>query len=1542
MRTVLASATNLTVSGVSNTNATKEPLEPDHAGNAGGKSLWWSWRAPVSGKATLDTFGSSFDTLLAIYTGDSLTNLALVASNNDYAPGNTNSQCSFNAVSNSVYAIAVDGIDGAEGFVVVRLNQHANQFIISSEPRDDFAACTDVSAVTSLLETNGTLYVGGLFEEFDRPRRAANLIGPSGLVDPTFPRILGTVFGILPDGEGGWFVGGVFNSVGSVTRSNLVHILPDHTVDPAWNPGSDGLVSTFELDHGILYVAGKFRQIGGEPRNSLAALMATNGAVIPWNPNLPNDLEYVESLALGTDSIYVGGHFTSIGGQTRTNLAEIDLLTGQVTPWNPSANGEVTTLAVSESHVYAAGLFTDIGGRTRVMLGSVDRVTGLASKWTPAPDQSVWTLKLVCNTLYVAGRFDQIGGQTRHKLAAFDIGTGALLGFDSGPNDGIARGIDVTGNILYVGGRFTSMGGQSRTNLAALDILTGRATDWAPTVERPISFLAAFAGTVLVDGSGGGFARKGIVALDAVTGDVLPWAAPSLNAAGTLSGVWAMAKAGNSLYVGGNFTDVGGGPRNGLAALDVNTGALRSFNPAPASGTCFVRTLAAVGSRLYVGGQFAAMGGSARNNIAALSLSTGLIVPSWNPNANNTVLSLLPLGTNIYAAGGFSAMGGATFYAIAALSSNTGLPTLWGPLLTDRTNYVGVGEALLGTSDQVYLGGIFDTLSETNGTTTRSNLAALNLATGTSTAWNPSVGGGEVTSLGLNRDVILVGGSFQTVGATSQRYIAAIDSTTGLPTDWRPQFDFSVSSLQVREKAYFVGGDFIQVNGRSSRSLAVFAPEGSPRIVEQPDDLIVPLNGAATLRARASGQEPLVYQWRRNGTNIAEATNSTFSIASAQLSDTGKFDVRVKNGLGVGTSLEVLLTVFQAPVITAQPLGQTALPGDNVTFSVTATGTPTPRYQWQLNGANMPGSTGPALTLNNVQITNSGSYSVTVANVGGGLISSVAALLVQGPLLPFADNLADRGILPGASGVGTGDSTIASPEPGEPDHAGKPGGKSVWASWTAPDNGIATFSTRGSSFDTLLGIYAGTAISNLAGVAADEDRGGFFTSQASFNAVAGTEYLIAIDGFAGASGNIVLSWNLDTSTVPFPRIINQPLSQTTSRNGNAMFFVDISSPTPVTYQWFFGCRQIEGATNASLTIVHAQRADVGNYRVFVVNVSSKVAESLDAFLEIGPVAKIFSHDKLEDLLNAGLETASTLQRFNVLTLQPLSPSGASSFISVSVGTIDSQILNNTGATTQQGEPSPCGVIGGSSKWFGLQPAGDGVMLLDTIGSAIDTVMAVYTGTNLFTLKLVACDNDSAPDGIRSLVRFPAATGVKYAVAVDGVNGAQGGINLNWKLGLAPTRSVPSSTLTVNRGGNTTLNASLSVNALSPIIFQWLFNEGAIAGANRDTLTLTNVQAGQAGTYSLIASNFAGVVTNTVAVIRVGTPIQLASGWVQTNGQTLFHLTGPSSQGFTIQASSNLVNWIGLYTNSTPSAVIDFRDPQTPINPRRFYRVIPWP
>jgi hypothetical protein len=123
---------------------------------------------------------------------------------------------------------------------------------------------------------------------------------------------------------------------------------------------------------------------------------------------------------------------------------------------------------------------------------------------------------------------------------------------------------------------------------------------------------------------------------------------------------------------------------------------------------------------------------------------------------------------------------------------------------------------------------------------------------------------------------------------------------------------------------------------------------------------------------------------------------------------------------------------------------------------------------------------------------------------------------------PPNDTFANRIAINGSGGTATGSNTNATKQTGEPNHADNTGGKSVWWTWTAASNGTATVDTIGSSFDTLLAIYTGNSVNNLTLVAADDDGGGSLSSKTNFNAVAGTAYQIAVDGYNGASGNILL------------------------------------------------------------------------------------------------------------------------------------------------------------------------------------------------------------------------------------------------------------------------------------------------------------------------------------------------------------------------------------------------------------------------------------
>ena len=149
-----------------NACGTREPGEPEHAGNAGGHSVWWQATAVANSVITLSTLGSDFDTLLAVYTGSSVGSLSLVASNDDVSATVKSSFLSFDAVAGTDYHIAVDGWDGAFGTVVLNVNPPVN---------DTFTDCIVLNG------THGTMsgHNVGATKEPNEPDHAGNIGGHS-------------------------------------------------------------------------------------------------------------------------------------------------------------------------------------------------------------------------------------------------------------------------------------------------------------------------------------------------------------------------------------------------------------------------------------------------------------------------------------------------------------------------------------------------------------------------------------------------------------------------------------------------------------------------------------------------------------------------------------------------------------------------------------------------------------------------------------------------------------------------------------------------------------------------------------------------------------------------------------------------------------------------------------------------------------------------------------------------------------------------------------------------------------------------------------------------------------------------------------------------------------------------------------------------------------------------------------------------------------------------------------------------------------------
>jgi hypothetical protein len=180
-----------------------------------------------------------------------------------------------------------------------------------------------------------------------------------------------------------------------------------------------------------------------------------------------------------------------------------------------------------------------------------------------------------------------------------------------------------------------------------------------------------------------------------------------------------------------------------------------------------------------------------------------------------------------------------------------------------------------------------------------------------------------------------------------------------------------------------------------------------------------------------------------------------------------------------------------------------------------------------------------------------------------GPLPDLVAALAAGPA---GDSFAAPTALTGASGSASATNVDATREVGEPDH-GDVGGASVWFTWTSPVCGTVTFTTAGSDFDTLLGVYTGTKLKALKQRAVDDDGGGGTASLASYAVSPGTVLDVAVDGAGGAQGSIALAWS--TAATPDPLA---DAGDDASSRANADFSVDAGrscdpQSEPLTYSW---------------------------------------------------------------------------------------------------------------------------------------------------------------------------------------------------------------------------------------------------------------------------------------------------------------------------------------------------------------------------------------
>lgn len=514
----------------------------------------------------------------------------------------------------------------------------------------------------------------------------------------------------------------------------------------------------------------------------------------------------------------------------------------------------------------------------------------------------------------------------------------------------------------------------------------------------------------------------------------------------------------------------------------------------------------------------------------------------------------------------------------------------------------------------------------------------------------------------------------------------------------------------------------------------------------------------------------------------------------------------------------------------------------------------------------------------------------------------------------LTDNFADRQLLTDDSGRIDGSNAGATREPGEPRHGGKPGGRSVWVSWLAPADGIATFWTDGSAFDTLLsGYYFSSTNDTTFDKLREADRNDDASVAAApssliqFGAHAGVRYHIAVDGFAGAAGDIRLRWDFVNATSPPPVIVRVPEDQAAREGDPVTLAVDMQTSPNLRLQWRFNGNSF-GATGPTLLIPALQFTNIGRYTLRI-DLGDVRFETRPVELQINSDGQTnaLAQDKILDALNSPLTPDDGGGGLRAAGAMVFTAAG----VGVSRGYNGSQVFNTTYATADPTEPAHCGLNGSASYWYAYQPPADGTLVLDTIGSGFDTFIAVYTFNPPFTgyadLIPLTCDDNSAGTNGAAWLEFAAPRNRQFLVVLDGIDGARGIARLNYRLDtnrppVAPTLVQVPAAGTAASGRNITL--APAVTGSPPLRFLWRKGTNLLAGATNSFLALNNLTPAESGDYRVTVFSHVGLPLEVLLPLRVVIPPQLQFA-PRTEGMRAWSFPGVAGQRYVVEQTAAL-------------------------------------
>ena len=591
--------------------------------------------------------------------------------------GSVDSDFTASISSGNLYTIAVqpDGkillggmFDQINGIIRVNLAQ----LNADGSLDESFTAQTSSSGSVQVLalQPNGKILVGGSYDDLaGGTKEYFGRLNANGTLDSTCGgTVVGSVDAIDLQADGKIVIGGLVNTVDGSSRTRIARLNPDCSLDTDFDPIlGNGAMRVFSIavqPNGKILICGLFATVNGESRANIARLNLDGTTDLGFNPGASG---IVRTQAVQQDgSILLGGEFTTLAGEARSFLGRLYPDGSLDDDLNPGANSLVLAFALQpDGKILVGGNFSDLGGFACLGLarlmpdGSIDPSFTCSTGYNPVRVDALAVQP--DGKILVGGYFtftDSLGSDHSALVRLMPDGTVDPT-FDPQTQDIdwiYAISVLPDGKIM-VAGSFTSIGGQNCGNVARL-YSDGSAdnTFIADVGSTILAMVVQPDGKVVVAGEifpeGGGVVSGILTRLNNDGSQDTSFADP----APSLTVISLALQDNGQILVGGMFYSLGGEVHANFGRLNSDGTIDSDFNPILNGYVDSI--LIQIDGKMLIGGRFTSYNSVACNRIAKLA-PDGTLEDSFGSGADNMVLSLTQQADGkILAGGNFSTLNG--------------------------------------------------------------------------------------------------------------------------------------------------------------------------------------------------------------------------------------------------------------------------------------------------------------------------------------------------------------------------------------------------------------------------------------------------------------------------------------------------------------------------------------------------------------------------------------------------------------------------------------------------------------------------------------------------------------------------------------------------------------------------------------------------------------------------------------------------------------------------------------------------------------------